>query len=48
MSQAVAKVTGPHYAADENGDNYEYWRCESCGLESSDRSLDTDGCWRCK
>lgn len=40
-------ITGPHYAADKTGDTYEYWRCEQCGLESSDPRL-RDGCIRCE
>ena len=40
-------VTGPHAGYDRYGrlDHY-YYRCERCGLESTDSTL-ADGCWRC-
>lgn len=40
-------VTGPHAGYDRYGrlDHY-YYRCERCGLESTDAAL-ADGCWRC-
>jgi hypothetical protein len=42
-----ASITGPHLDADATGDLYEYFRCENCGLESSDPALETKGCPRC-
>ena len=41
-------VSGPHAGYDRYGrlDHY-YYRCERCGLESTDASL-ADGCWRCE
>lgn len=40
-------VTGPHDGLDEYGRlDHRYWRCERCGLESTDASL-AEGCWRC-
>ena len=41
-------ITGPHFDLDATGDGYEYFRCESCGLESSDPSMNTNGCPRCQ
>jgi hypothetical protein len=40
-------VTGPHAGFDRYGrfDHY-YYRCERCGLESTDPAL-SRGCWRC-
>ncbi|MFD1512372.1 hypothetical protein [Halomarina rubra] len=40
-------VTGPHPGYDRYGrlDHY-YYRCERCGLESTDAAL-TERCWRC-
>lgn len=42
------RVSGPHAGYDRHGrlDHY-YWRCERCGLETTDRTLET-GCWRCE
>jgi hypothetical protein len=42
------RVTGPHAGYDRHGhlDHY-FWRCERCGLETTDRAL-TSGCWRCE
>lgn len=41
-------VTGPHAGFDRYGrfDHY-YYRCERCGLESTDHRL-RRGCWRCR
>ena len=40
-------ITGPHAGYDRFGRlDHVYWRCERCGLESTDGSL-RDGCWRC-
>jgi len=41
-------VTGPHAGYDRYGhlDHY-YYRCERCGLESTDATL-ADGCRRCR
>ncbi|WP_254537857.1 hypothetical protein [Halomarina litorea] len=43
-----ARVTGPHAGYDRHGrlDHY-YWRCERCGLEATDHTLES-GCWRCE
>lgn len=40
-------VTGPHYGLDAQGNGYDYYRCEGCGLESSDPGMDSNGCPRC-
>ncbi|MFC5969951.1 hypothetical protein ACFPYI_01270 [Halomarina salina] len=42
------RITGPHAGYDRYGrlDHY-FYRCERCGLESTDASL-ADGCWRCE
>ena len=39
-------ITGPHIAQDASGDTYAFWRCEECGVETTDASI-RDGCFRC-
>lgn len=40
-------VTGPHAGLDRYGHlDHRYYRCERCGLESTDPAL-VRGCWRC-
>lgn len=39
-------ITGPHLAADAAGKTYEFFRCEACGVETTDGSIRT-GCFRC-
>ena len=41
-------VTGPHAGLDRYGRlDHRYYRCERCGLESTDPAL-ARGCWRCR
>lgn len=41
------RVTGPHAGYDRRGRiDHLYWRCERCGLESTDAALRED-CFRC-
>ncbi len=40
-------ITGPHTGRDSSSEPYRYWRCETCGLETTDETLESDGCWRC-
>jgi predicted RNA-binding Zn-ribbon protein involved in translation (DUF1610 family) len=40
-------ITGPHVGHDKTGESdHEFYRCEECGLESTDERL-TEGCFRC-
>lgn len=39
-------ISGPHAAHDASGELYHYWRCEACGVETTDASI-RDGCFRC-
>lgn len=39
-------ITGPHAAQDAQGDVYHYYRCEACGVETTDASI-RSGCFRC-
>lgn len=40
-------ITGPHPGYDPDGAlDHWYFRCEGCGLESTDERL-CEGCWRC-
>lgn len=40
-------ITGPHDGRDQDGElDHRYWRCERCGLESTDPQL-REGCFRC-
>lgn len=41
-----ASVSGPYVAWDRQMDSYRYWKCEQCGIESTDERLKR-GCWRC-
>ena len=43
-----AQITGPHLATDANGETYTYYTCTQCGLETTDESIETRGCWRCQ
>ena len=46
-ADAGASVTGPHHGYDRDGRlDHRYWRCERCGLETTDPRL-RDGCFRC-
>lgn len=40
-------ITGPHDAHDARGNFYTYWRCERCGMETTDSSVRRNGCFRC-
>ena len=40
-------ISGPHDAHDLEGNFYAYWRCERCGLETTDACVRRDGCFRC-
>ena len=42
-----AQITGPHIATDTAGDTYDYFTCAECGLETTDETIQTRGCWRC-
>ncbi|WP_135824902.1 hypothetical protein [Halorussus ruber] len=45
--ESTGSVTGPHEGRDSDGDvDHRYWRCERCGLESTDPRL-REGCFRC-
>lgn len=40
-------ITGPHEGRDRDGTlDHRYYRCERCGLESTDPRLQ-EGCFRC-
>jgi hypothetical protein len=40
-------ISGPHVGRDCDGAlDHRYYRCERCGLESTDPRLQ-EGCWRC-
>lgn len=40
-------ITGPHDGLDADGHlDHHYWRCERCGLESTDTRMQA-GCFRC-
>ena len=42
-----ARVTGPHHGYDRDGRlDHRYWRCERCGLETTDPRI-RKGCFRC-
>ncbi|WP_254543836.1 hypothetical protein [Halomarina pelagica] len=47
-TRPVPPVSGPHAGYDRYGrlDHY-YWRCERCGLEATDPTLER-GCPRCE
>ena len=41
-------ITGPHVGFDRDGHpDHQYFRCERCGLESTDPRLQ-EGCFRCE
>ena len=41
------RITGPHVGYDREGNpDHYYWRCERCGLESTDPRI-REGCFRC-
>jgi len=45
--ESTGSVTGPHDGRDSDGDlDHHYWRCERCGLETTDPRL-REGCFRC-
>lgn len=45
--ESTGTVTGPHRGYDEDGAfDHRFWRCERCGLESTDSRL-REGCFRC-
>lgn len=46
-AEAHADNVSTHTATDEAGQSYTYFRCESCGLESTDPRLKRAGCFRC-
>ena len=39
-------ITGPHTATDAADNTYHYWRCEACGVETTDTSI-RSRCFRC-
>lgn len=41
-----SSISGPHPAWDATGEYYEFYACENCTLESTDRRMQ-DGCLRC-
>ncbi|WP_276299409.1 hypothetical protein [Halorussus lipolyticus] len=45
--ESTGSATGPHDGRDSDGDvDHRYWRCERCGLESTDPRL-SKGCFWC-
>lgn len=42
------QITGPHHATDATGENYDYYTCTGCGLETTDETIETRGCPRCQ
>lgn len=46
-AEAHADEVTAHTATDETGETYEFYRCEKCGLESTDETLAMAGCFRC-
>lgn len=41
-------ITGPHTGFNAYGQaDHHYFRCERCGLETTDDALASRGCWRC-
>lgn len=45
----AGRVTGPHPGFDADGAlDHWYYRCERCGLESTDECMQRDGCFRCE
>ena len=47
LQESTGTVTGPHRGYDEDGAfDHRFWRCERCGLESTDSRL-REGCFRC-
>jgi hypothetical protein len=45
--ESTETVTGPHDGRDSDGElDHRYWRCERCGLETTDPRL-REGCFRC-
>ncbi|WP_276280271.1 hypothetical protein [Halorussus caseinilyticus] len=47
LQESTGSVTGPHDGRDSDGElDHRYWRCERCGLETTDSRL-REGCFRC-
>ncbi|NHN60812.1 MULTISPECIES: hypothetical protein [Halorussus] len=47
LQESTGTVTGPYVGRDSDGDrDHRYWRCERCGLETTDPRL-REGCFRC-
>jgi hypothetical protein len=47
LQESTGNITGPHDGRDSDGDlDHRYWRCERCGLETTDPRL-REGCFRC-
>ncbi len=45
--ESTETVTGPHVGRDSDGEpDHRYWRCERCGLETTDKRL-REECFRC-
>lgn len=45
--ESTGTVTGPHDGRGSDGElDHRYWRCERCGLETTDSRL-SEGCFRC-
>ncbi|MFC4448582.1 hypothetical protein [Halorussus aquaticus] len=47
LQESTGSVTGPHDGRNSDGElDHRYWRCERCGLETTDPRL-REGCFRC-
>lgn len=47
-STAIQAITGPHIGFDRRGQlDHAYYRCEQCGLETTDPTVADTGCFRC-
>ncbi|NEU58447.1 hypothetical protein [Halorussus sp. MSC15.2] len=47
LQESTGTVTGPHDGRNSDGElDHRYWRCERCGLETTDPRL-REGCFRC-
>lgn len=41
-------ISGPHVGRDRHGEpDHEFYRCEDCGLETTDNTVTEQGCFRC-
>ena len=46
IEQSKSTISGPHEAQNAYGEIYHFWRCERCGVETTDESI-RFGCFRC-